>query len=134
VQLKLFHIDGTRASLSEHRGFRKFVQVECQKLELKGYVWRVPNVHGKILAIGTRSQLDSLLRFVHDLQQYHFIQTFKPENPEFAVLTESFDILPSNRRHVETGLYSDQDLDDVVSTASADLPMLRGSPSPHSHD
>lgn len=96
---------------------------------LKGYVWREPNAHGKILAIGTRYQLDSLISFAQALQHHHFITTFVCENHEFAVFNESFDILPSRRRHVQTGQYSDQAVDEVFSMGSADLPMLRGSPS-----
>lgn len=132
AQFKLVRIDGVKPQLAKPSGFRKFVQKECTDIGVKGYVWRVPDVHGKILAVGKRAQMDSLLSFIRRLQTHGFIETFKPEAPEFAVLNETFDILPSSRRHVKTGGFSDRDLDDVVSTASADLPMLRGSPSPHS--
>lgn len=130
----LIRVDGTRASLSVHRGFRRFVQAECRQRGLRGYVWRVPNVHAKVLATGTRSQLESLLAFVRSLQADGFIETFMPETPEFAILIADFDILPSTRRHVAKGTFSDPTLDDVVSTASADLPMFRGAPSPHSSE
>ena len=134
VQFKVFQIDGAKSNLSTYRGFRKYVQAECTHIGVQGYVWRIPNVHGRILAKGTRAQLDALLDFVRRLQLYGFIQTFIVETPERAVLSASFDILASSRRHVVTGQYSDQALDDVVSTASADLPMMRGTASPHSHD
>eukprot|EP01040_Poterioochromonas_malhamensis_P014943 gene14943-16633_t len=134
VQLKVYRIDGAKSSLSTYHGFRNYVQAECSGMGLQGYVWRVPNVHGKILAQGTRAQLHSLLDFVRRLKHYGFIQSFRPEKADFPVLTDTFDILPSSRRHVETGLFSDEALDEVVSTASSDLPMLRRTPSPHSLD
>jgi hypothetical protein len=101
---------------------------------VQGYVWRVPRVNGKIVAKGTRAQVDALLEFVRRLQRFGFIQTFIVENPERAVLIRSFDILSSSSKHVLTGQCSDETLDDVVSTSSAGLPMSRRTTSPHSHD
>jgi len=51
------------------------------------------------------------------------------------VIIEHFEKLPSSRpssrRHVQTGEYSDPKDDEVVSTMSADKPVLLGAPSPH---
>lgn len=79
VKFKVFHVDGIKAALAEPKGFRRFVRGRCEQIGLSGYVWRVPNVHGKILAKGTRDQISALLCFVRELQHYGFIETFEVE-------------------------------------------------------
>eukprot|EP01032_Pedospumella_encystans_P008392 gene8392-9969_t len=130
VQLKLVNIDGTRFELSPFKGFRNYIKFKCDELGLKGYVWRVPVVHGKIVAAGTKAQLDNLIVFCKSLRSAGYIDTFTQEPAERNILIDSFDKLPSNRRHVQTGTFSDAKDDDVVSTTSADLPVLLGPPSP----
>ena len=66
IQLLLIYVDGTKAKLSVHRGFRRFVLIECRQRGLRGYVWRVPREHAKILASGTSYQVDSLIYFARD--------------------------------------------------------------------
>jgi acylphosphatase len=119
-QFIVFGIDGIKASLAQPKGFRNFVKVKCQEIGLKSYVWRIPRVHGKILAKGTRDQLQALINFIYELRQHGFIETFIPEpNPQFPVLTDTFDVL---RQHVVSGVYSGKELDDVVSADSDDMP------------
>eukprot|EP01033_Poteriospumella_lacustris_P011240 gene11242-7993_t len=119
-QFIVFGIDGIKASLAQPKGFRKFVKGKCQEIGLKGYVWRIPRAHGKILAKGTRDQLQALINFLNELRQHGFIETFIPEpNPQFPVLTDTFDVL---RQHVVSGVYSGKELDDMVSADSDDMP------------
>jgi len=135
LQLKLHKIDGTRFELSPYKGFRNYVKAKCTEIGLSGYVWRVPVVHGRLLASGTEAQLDRLLELCESFVDAGYIETFTQEPPEMNIVIRGFAKLPSNRRHVQTGLYSDTKDDDVVSnTSSADLPMMIGSHSPHDVD
>eukprot|EP01038_Epipyxis_sp_PR26KG_P012784 gene12784-17140_t len=105
----MINIDGAKSGLTQESG-------------LSGFVWRIPHVHGRIIARGTYAQLHSLLDFLNDLIHHGFIEDFAIENnrQDFHIYSNSFTIRPSNRSRVITGLYSDGDLDDVVSTQSAD--------------
>jgi hypothetical protein len=129
--LKFHNIDGTRFELSPYKGFRNYVKAECDKLGLFGYVWRVPVVHGKICACGTVEQLEGLIELCKAFRRAGYIETFTEEPVERNILIDGFDKLPSNRRHVQTGTYSDPKDEDVVSTTSADFPMMVGAPSPN---
>jgi len=130
LQIKLMSIDGTRAALTQSKGFRNLVQSRCQTIGLSGFVWRVPRVDGKILARGTRDQLKLLLDCLDELRVQGFIQNFLFENrQDYLIATDVFSTLPSNRPRVITGAFSDPDLDDVTSTHSAaNAPLLGGSP------
>ena len=134
LQLKLHNIDGTRFELSPYKGFRNYVKAECTEIGLSGYVWRVPRVHGRLLASGTEAQLARLLELCESFVDAGYIETFTQERSEKNVVIRGFAKLPSNRRHVQTGTYSDTKDDEVVSTTSADLPMMIGSHSPHDAD
>lgn len=130
LQVRVINIDGTKSGLTQDRGFRRFVQRHCSNFGLSGLVWRIPRVHGKILARGIPSQLDQLLAFVKDLVVYGFIESWVVENKQdFRALSNVFAVMPSNRPRVITGDFSDPDLDDVVSTGSADISVV-GSPVP----
>jgi acylphosphatase len=131
LQLKLHNIDGTRFELSPYKGFRNYVKAKCTEIGLSGYVWRVPVAHGRLLASGTEAQLDSLLELCEAFVTAGYIETFTHEQAEKIIVIRGFAKLPSNRRHVQTGRYSDTKDDDVVSTTSADLPMMVGSHSPN---
>eukprot|EP01038_Epipyxis_sp_PR26KG_P015241 gene15241-20543_t len=122
LQVKMINIDGTKSGLTQERGFRGFVRRNCSEIGLSGFVWRIPRVHGRIIARGTDAQLRSLLEFLNDLIHHGFIEDFAIENnrQDFHIYSNSFTIMPSNRPRVVTGLYSDGDLDDVMSTRSAD--------------
>jgi hypothetical protein len=132
LQIKVIEIDGTKAALTQYRGFRRYVESVCTGFGLSGFVWRTPHVHGKILARGFPIQLDRLLEFVKELRVNHFIKGFGIENKQdFLISDNAFIVHPSTRPRVHTGDYSDPDLDDVVSTSSLDdIPVL-GSPSVH---
>jgi hypothetical protein len=131
LQLELIEVDGTRASLSQYRGFRNLVVARCNEMSLDGYVWRVPRTRAKILARGTASQIEDLLRFCHFLRSDGYIRAYVHQKPEFHIVINGFAKLPSNRRHVLTGDFSDPRDDEVASTSSAGTPILRGPPSPH---
>jgi hypothetical protein len=91
-------------------------------------------VHGRIVASGTEAQLDSLLELCEAFVSAGYIETFTQEPAEKNIVIRGFAKLPSDRRHVQTGTYSDSKDDDVVSTTSADLPMMIGPPSLHDFD
>ncbi len=129
LQVKMFHIDGIKSALSPYRGFRNYVCHECRSMGLRGFVWRVPNVHGKLLARGTRSQLDLLVDFLGVMERGGFFESYIFERPEFNTYTGNFNILPSRVRFVSTGEYSDSSLHEVLSNSSADTPILQGPPS-----
>eukprot|EP00981_Chlorochromonas_danica_P010030 scaffold2935_cov154-Ochromonas_danica.AAC.1 len=130
LQLKFHSVDGTKFILSEYRGFRNFIVSKATEIGLKGYVWRIPLVHATIVAVGTEDQLRALLTLCKTLRKDLLIQAFTREKPERDVLDDAFVKLPSTRRHVRTGKYSDAQDDDVASTTSVDQPVL-GAPSPH---
>jgi acylphosphatase len=131
LQIQVNEIDGARSGLTEDRGFRRFVQRRCTEYGLSGFVWRVPRVHGKILACGLPAQLDQLLVFVEDLRIHGFIKSYMiDERHDFRIAANTFSVLPSTRRHVITGVYSDAQLDDVVSRDSASDTPVANSPVP----
>ena len=87
-------------------------------------MWRVPIVHGRILACGTSAQLDELIAFLTAIQRDGFIEGILIENrQDFAIINDSFIVVPSLHPRVATGKFSDKDFDDVVSTNSADAPV-----------
>jgi acylphosphatase len=124
VQLKLVSIDEIRVSLAEWGGFRKFFKSKATDIGLRGYIWRVPITHAAVVATGSKVQIDMLIDFVKELKEHMFIQTFVVERPTQPILTPTFDILPSRRRGVTTGLYSEKELDEVASQSSADTPEM----------
>ena len=124
VQLKLVSIDGIRVSLAEWSGFRKFFKSKATDIGLRGYIWRVPITHAAVVATGSKVQIGMLIDFVQELKEHMFIQTFFVERPTQPILTSTFDILPSQRRRVTTGLYSEKELDEVASQSSADTPVM----------
>ncbi|RYH13359.1 hypothetical protein EON65_35825 [archaeon] len=128
IQFKIYHIDSSKDVLKGFKGFRKYVQDMCRSLGLHGYIWRIPNVHARILATGTRGQLHGLLDFLKNMQESELIGFFEVERPERGVFSTDFHVRPSESRFVETGEYSDQDMDDVVTTTSehADVAILKG--------
>jgi hypothetical protein len=108
------------------------LQLGLSEMNLRGYVWRVPRTRASILAVGTRVQINDLIQFCDDLVAEGFIEGFQDERPKTHVLISGFVKIPSDRRNVITGPYSDPIYDDVVSTtSSADIPILQGPPSPH---
>jgi acylphosphatase len=124
LQLKLINIDGTRFELSPYGGFRNYVKAKCNELGVRGYVWREPKVHGKILAAGTKDQLNSLIDFCEELVTAHYIETFEEERATQNIVVRTFHKLPSKSKHVVTGRFSNPKDDDVVSsTSSADKPV-----------
>ena len=124
IQLKLVSIDGIRVSLAEWGGFRKFFKSKATDIGLRGYIWRVPITHASVVATGSKVQIDMLIDFVKELKEHMFIQTFVVERPTQPILTPTFDILPSRRRGVTTGLYSEKELDEDASQSSADTPVM----------
>ena len=125
LQIKVIEIDGTRSGLTQDHGFRRFVQRHCAEYGLSGFVWRIPHVHGKILACGLPDQLDQLLVFVEELRCRGYIKgsLIEKDKQDYYITANTFIVLPSSRPRVFTGKYSDPDLDDVVSTGS-DIPVL----------
>lgn len=119
LQIKVIEIDGTRSDLRD-LGFRRFVQGHCAEYGLSGFVWRIPHVHGKILACGLPDQLDQLLVFVEELRCRGYIKgsLIEKDKQDYYITANTFIVLPSSRPRVFTGKYSDPDLDDVVSTGS----------------
>ena len=101
---------------------------------MSGYVWRIPNVHAKILARGTRMQLQAVLDFAAQLREHGYVGSYIVESEhDYIVSIDGFDILPSTRKYVETGEGSDKSLDDVHSTGSHEIAFV-GSPAPkHIH-
>eukprot|EP00981_Chlorochromonas_danica_P012064 scaffold4399_cov175-Ochromonas_danica.AAC.14 len=130
LRLELHNIDGTRFELSPFKGFRNYVMAKCTEIGLSGYVWRVPVDHGRLLASGTDAQLESLIELCESFCAAGYIETFTQKPAEKNVVIRGFAKLPNNRRHVQTGACSDTKDDDVVSTTSADLPMMISSHSP----
>eukprot|EP01031_Cornospumella_fuschlensis_P032735 gene32734-39573_t len=128
VQFKVYHINSSHNILKNAKGFRRYVQSVCVSLGVHGSVWRVPNVHARILASSTRAQLHTLLDFLRDMQETGLIGFFEVERPERGVFSRSFHVRPSESRYVETGEFSDHDLDDVAVSASehADVAILKG--------
>jgi acylphosphatase len=125
LQIKVINIDGTKAGLTRDRGFRRFVVRHCSEFGLSGLVWRIPRVHGKILARGTKAQLDKLMNFMADLRSNGFVENYVTEKrQDFGITSNVFSVMPSIRSRVLSGTYSDKDLDDVVSTGSGDIPVL----------
>ena len=124
VQLKLVSIDGIRVTLAEWGGFLKFFKSKATDIGLRGYIWREPITHAAVVATGSKVQIDMLIDFVKELKEHMFIQTFVVERPTQPILTSTFDILPSRRRRVTTGLYSEKELDEVASHSSADTPVI----------
>ena len=124
LQVKVLGIDGTRAGLTQERGFRNFVRRHCGDIGLSGLVWRIPRTDGLILARGTRQQLDLFLLFLRDLQTNHFITGYAIDlnRQDYYIPDEmnQFLVMNSRRRHVVTGEYSDPELDDVPSINSAE--------------
>lgn len=124
VQLKLVSIDGIRVSLAEWGGFRKFFKSKATEIGLRGYIWRVPITHAAVVATGSKAQIDLLIDFVKELKEHMFIDTFVVEMPTQPILTSTFDIIPSRRCRVATGMYSEKELDEVASQSSADSPVM----------
>jgi hypothetical protein len=60
------------------------------------------------------------MEFVMDLKAHMFIATFTPQKPTRLILIDMFDIIPSRRRRIATGQYSDGKLDDIASQSSTD--------------
>lgn len=131
LQLELTEIDATRSSLSQYRGFRNFIVAKCNELSLVGYIWRVPINRARILVCGTEPRISALIDFCNCLLAEGYMTGFFEQDPEHNVLINQFVILPSSRRFVRTGLYSDPKDDDVVSKSSGDTPILQGPKSPH---
>jgi acylphosphatase len=123
-QLKIYAIDDTLVSLDQYGGFPNLIVTECRQIGLRGYVWRVPITHARILAAGSKEQIDRLLEYLNMLQGRHLFNSFIVEPPERPVVTNAFTVLPSTEKGVATGLDSKKELDEVVSDSSADTPGL----------
>ena len=129
LQIKVLGIDGTRAGLTQERGFRNFVRRNCADIGLRGFIWRIPRTDGAVLARGTEQQLDRLMAFLHDLTTNHFITGFAIERnrQDYHIpdVMDDFLVVNSRRRHVVTGDYSNPELDDVPSINSAEIIQTR---------
>ncbi len=80
-----------------------------------GYVWREPTTRGKILARGTKSQIHELLTFCEELRNEKYIEGYFSESPvDYHVVMKGFCKLPSKRKFVQTGIYSDDEYDKVL--------------------
>jgi acylphosphatase len=128
VQIVMWNINGSLASLAQPGGFRKLVATQCSRIGLAGFVWRVPRSDGKILARGSGPKIDALLEFLKEMVDVSLVGGFAAEDHhDFSVLSNNFIVKPSSRRRVITGRYSDTALDDVASNNSADhTPVLGG--------
>jgi acylphosphatase len=112
IQLELTNINAAKPDLASYKGFRHFVATECRRIGLYGYIWREPTTRAKILASGSGAQIKALLTFCEELRAEHYIEAFFSESPvEQHVLMKGFSILPSKRKFVQTGVYSDDEYD-----------------------
>lgn len=131
----LMSIDGTKARLFNSKGFRNLVKQKADALGLTGGIYRVPTHHAEVSIHGTTDQLEGFSKFLGELQSEEYIKSFEIKvdvKPASMFIPTAFQILPSLRRHVKTGEYSDPTLDaDARSVNSADKEYARGAPSPH---
>ena len=129
LQCKLYNIDGTLSGLTADGGFRNYVCRNCREFGLRGFVWRVPKSDGKILASGTKVQLERLEEFLNNLCNFNFITYYEFESGRDFLISRNlslFFVKKSERKRVETGTYSDSALDDVLSVSTADKVYVGG--------
>jgi acylphosphatase len=131
-QYDLYHVNGALTSLSSHKGFRNYVKHRAINIGVKGFIWRVPDVHAIIIFSGTHEQVRAAEEFLREMQKQGMIEAIARTTPEKQPF-DGFSVLPSVRSKVQTGVFSEKALDDVVSQSSADQPMFRGAPSPYSN-
>jgi acylphosphatase len=112
--------------LSPHKGFRNYVKHRAIAIGVKGFIWRIPNVHASIVISGTYQQVLTAESFLLEMKEQGMIEAIarvkQPEQEPF----DGFSVLPSVRKGVKTGDYSDKALDEVASHSSADQPAFLG--------
>ena len=92
----------------------------CDEFGLHGFVWREPDLCGRILVRGTEEQIKKLFALLSSLRHDGFLMWNTERRQDFDIIDDSFVVKPSFRPKVVTGDYSDRTMDDVVSTNSAD--------------
>lgn len=132
-QYTLYHVNGALTSLSPHKGFRNYVKHRAVAIGVKGFIWRSPNVHAKLVVSGTVEQLVAMEIFLDEMRRYAMVEAYDRVPPEREVVGNFFAVLPSQSSKVNTGEHSDKALDEVASNSSADQPAFLGAPSPHSY-
>ena len=63
------HVDGSLASLSVHRGFRRFVQAVANSVGLTGYIQRYMHANVRVCMEGTDEQFAAFENFVEQWQK-----------------------------------------------------------------
>lgn len=125
AQFIVYSIDNIKCSLSPYKDFSNYVKRECSDIGLRGFVWKISHVHGRILALGTRYQHDMLLSFIRRLESFGFVTSFEPEKPKqglVAAIPEAFDIrFDARKGRVAREDYRARSVDDLSLTSDNSL-------------
>jgi acylphosphatase len=102
-------VDGSLTSLSEHRGFRKFVVKKALEIGITGTIQRYYSRNVKIvLDISSRVQWDAFKMFLSQISDQKMIGGFQFVKEEVATFQhEDFFIIQDFSSKAEQGLHSD---------------------------
>jgi acylphosphatase len=139
ISIRLVEVNGKLTSLSEHKGFRKFVRESAEIVGVTGTIQRYHHNDVKIFFEGPMDAAARFQAYLRHWQQQGMFQTFADYEPKQAVfpLFNSFSIIQDHSRTVERGgtvikgIYSDGEEFDKFSTYSANSQVLQGSQLSH---
>ena len=127
-EVPLHSINGAITSLSEHKGFRKFIKAGADKYAITGTVQRLPTVRAALHLVCTNALF---VRFLNDfLRNLERMDMFVIDYCHIEVKVchfppTDFKILRNSSYHVHKGVYSSNDYDCESSVTSTDSSVLR---------
>jgi len=129
IQMILIDVDGSLASLSEHKGFRRFFVANANVIGITGTIQRL-NLNNVRIVFEADSQgrMDAIAKFLYDCIDLKMIRAFKIEHEvAVSIRSKNFCILTDFSSGVTKGHYSEgDDFDKVsVSSSNAEVSVLK---------
>jgi len=137
LEMMLCEVDGSLATLSEYRGFRRFIQAKATDLGLGGTIQRYDKSDVKVVLEGTKEQVANFVAFLdYCIKTYRMMEKRRFINPMQEVMLaeyNDFAVVKDHRKQqgrggtIVKGQFSDGNDYDCVTTSSANSPVLQGS-------
>ena len=125
----LIDVNGSLASLSEHKGFRKFFVAHANAIGITGTIQRIIQNNVRIsVEASSQDILDNFMVFLNECEEHGMISSHEIESEKAVSLPQkTFLIKTDLSKRVEKGKYSDGDEFEKMSESSsnAEVSMLK---------